>query len=302
MRSLSAKVRPHPGARVHPEGVTTSPRRSVSIGGSERDDRCRTRAARGADRRAGSRDHAEQALRGPARDRRDRRCHRFASGMVLPGGDLSDPARALDASAARSRLRQRPASVVGATRAGAGRPARGAGDHAVAGRRRTPAGQGPRHRRQAHAPDRPAGSGPGGAGRDQFRARHRSRGSVDRDRRGRGPALDQSGAKRDATAGARPRCRRRQLRGAVVHLRFAADRGRDPDRGDRDRRAAAASAPATRAARRRNRHAGLDRDGVVHRVEQQRVRARSSGPFPTSLTRPSVSSGGRSRSRSRSPS
>ncbi len=264
----------------HPEGVTTRTRLAASIAWCERHHRRRHRAACGTDRRGGGRHDAEQAVRRPARDRRDRRGNRLAGDVVLPRADLPDPARTLDASAARAGLQQRPAAVVGASRARAGRPVRSAGDHPAARRRWPPAGQGPGRRRQASEPDRPARGGPRGACRDQLGARYRSRGPVDRDRRGRGVAVHQIGAEADATAGARPRCRRRQLRGAVVHLRLAADRGRDPDRGDRDRRAAAAPATPSRAPRRGYRHARLDRDGVVHGSEQQRLRARSSRPPP----------------------
>ena len=72
------------------------------------------------------------------------------------------------------------------------------------------------------------------------------------------------------------------------------------DRGDRDRRSAAADDPGPRPARRRHRLAGLDRDGLVHGPEHQRLRARPLCSCRPSATRRSRSSPGRSRWRSRS--
>jgi H+/Cl- antiporter ClcA len=67
--------------------------------------------------------------------------------------------------------------------------------------------------------------------------------------------------------------------GSVAALSFVFDSpliaAVNPDRGGRDRRRADAARAAARAARRRDRHAGLDRNGVIHRTEQPRLRARS---------------------------
>ena len=113
-----------------------------------------------------------------------------------------------------------------------------------------------------------------------LRARAWPRGAAPGARFGSGGAGDSPSEKTSPASGVGGDRGGWELRRAFVRVRLAADRGRDPDRGDRDRRGAAAACAAARAARRRDRHAGLDRNGVVHRAEQPRLRARSAAAAP----------------------
>ena len=95
-------------------------------------------------------------------------------------------------------------------------------------------------------------------------------------------ADDQPGSPRHAAAGADAGRRRRELRRDVVHLRLPADRGGDPDRGDRDRRRQAPGPAGPRAAGGRDRDARVARNRVVVGAEHARLRARARFRCPRS--------------------
>ena len=90
----------------------------------------------------------------------------------------------------------------------------------------------------------------------------------------------------------------RELCRDVVHLRLPADRGGDPDRGDRDRRSQAPAPAGSRTAGVRNRVARVTRSRVVVGAEHARLRARADTAADARPPDRAVSSGGRSRWRS----
>ena len=172
--------------------------------------------------------------------------------------------------------------------------------HQASGERRTHPGVRPGGGRPSRA-RRPARGDPGGNGVDRAGRGDRPRGASYRTGRrswgDRDPTCPQRRDRPDRDPGGR----RGQLRRAVVCVQLSA-RGRgDHDRSHCDRRAAAAPRPGAGTARRRDRFAGLARDGLVHRPRAARrtrsppCRCRRSA-IPTSAT-----SRGRSRSGSRSP-
>ena len=90
--------------------------------------------------------------------------------------------------------------------------------------------------RRGGRPGRRAGSGPGRSGDDRVRHGAGPGGPPDRVGRGSGGGDDKPGSPGHAAAVADADHRLRELRRHVVHLCLPADRGGDPDRGDRDRR------------------------------------------------------------------
>ncbi len=156
---------------------------------------------------------------------------------------------------------------------------RRAGDHVFAGRGRARAGRGSR-RGRAGGPGQSPRRDPGGRSRARLRGTAWPRGAAAGARFGSGGAGDSPFSKGGGAPGVGGDRGGWELRRAFVRVRLAADRGRDPDRGDCDRRGAAASRVASRAARRRHRNAGVGRDRVVHGAEQQRLRPWSAAAAP----------------------
>ena len=150
-------------------------------------------------------------------------------------------------------------------------------------------------------PDDRAGSGPRGLGDDRLRAGARPGGAADRVGRGTRRADDQPFSPRHAAPGADARrCRGEHFRD-VVHLFLAADRGGDSDRGDGDRWRPASGAAGPGVAGCRYRDGRVARDRVVVGAEHARLRARTASAVRAGASHGLVSSGGRSRWRSRSP-
>ena len=188
----------------------------------------------GDDRGAGGADDPQPSLPGPARARLRRRHRRLAGRVVLPGAHPPDPAGGVHPPAARrSATRAAPRSG-GRSRCwrspGSSPRSRSSGCPATAGTFR------PRGWRPAARPRRSRASGDH-AGRDRHDragAGARPRGAADRAGLGARGVLAIRSARKDAPDQVRDDRRRRgHLRGAVVRVLLAADRGRDPDRGDR---------------------------------------------------------------------
>ena len=135
---------------------------------------------------------------------------------------------------------------------------------------------------------------------DRLRGGARAGGAADRDgRRDRLSGHPPGPPRRPARGPAADR-RLRDVRRGLVPVRLAGDRRGADDRGGGDRRLAAAPGPRSRAARRRDRLAGLDRPRLVDRRRHERHRDRHGHAARLRPSRPRSTSSGRSPSPRRS--